>query len=315
MSYADAEHSPIACHHPGGCSQERWDSWGALFQPVGAKLATMTLPGNHEIETPNAPLAGDGSSGAVTTTPFVSYSARFRAVAPTGMTPLYYSWGLGPLHCIHLNSYADAFSGSSPFSKTSPQFKWLAKDLAAVDRARTPWVAVFLHAPWYNSNKAHHNDKEEVQLRELMEPLLYQYGVDLLFAGHVHAYERTVAVLNQAPDKSGYTEINIGDGGNREGPASSYYDQPAWSAYREASFGHGRLQVVNSSHAQWTWHRNQDNEPVPADDIWLVKRASLEAAADLMGLVAFDRTPGSPVLGQEWALGRQHDGWKGPALR
>ena len=28
------------------------------------------------------------------------------------------------------------------------QFAWLQQDLAAVDRHRTPWVVVGMHAPW-----------------------------------------------------------------------------------------------------------------------------------------------------------------------
>ncbi len=28
------------------------------------------------------------------------------------------------------------------------QARWLARDLAAVDRARTPWVLVTFHNPW-----------------------------------------------------------------------------------------------------------------------------------------------------------------------
>ena len=130
----------------------------------------------------------------------------------------------------------------------------------------------------------------------------------MLFAGHVHAYERTLAVSNNQPTPGAMTEINIGDGGNREGPAASYYDQPAWSAYREASFGHGRLEVANSTHAHWSWHRNQDGESVTGDDIWLVKRSHLRADSRLAGLTAFDYRPSE--LGQEWSAGRHHDGWK-----
>jgi UDP-2,3-diacylglucosamine pyrophosphatase LpxH len=49
-----------------------------------------------------------------------------------------------------------------------------------------------LHAPWYNSNTAHQGEKESVDMMAAMETLLYQHNVDILFAGHVHAYERNV---------------------------------------------------------------------------------------------------------------------------
>lgn len=39
--------------------------------------------------------------------------------------------------------------------------------------------------------------------------------------------------------------------------------------FREASFGHGQLEMVNASHALWTWHRNDDGEAVAADQVWL----------------------------------------------
>jgi hypothetical protein len=45
--------------------------------------------------------------------------------------------------------------------------------------------------------------------------------------------------------------------------------QPKWSEFREASFGHGELKIVNSTHAFWSWHRNDDDEPVKSDDIWI----------------------------------------------
>ncbi|KAK6230299.1 hypothetical protein QUC31_001817 [Theobroma cacao] len=35
--------------------------------------------------------------------------------------------------------------------------------------------------------------------------------------------------------------------------------------FREASFGHGELKIVNSAHAFWSWHRNDDDEPVRSD--------------------------------------------------
>jgi hypothetical protein len=99
LSYADAEHSPSQCNHPGGCSQQRWDSWGELYQKLGAVLPTMTIVGNHEIETPAAPRTGLADAGVgerqggATTTPFLSYASRFggaycTAAANEGGTPL-----------------------------------------------------------------------------------------------------------------------------------------------------------------------------------------------------------------------------------
>lgn len=50
--------------------------------------------------------------------------------------------------------------------------------------------------------------------------------------------------------------------------------QPKWSEFREASFGHGELKIVNSTHAFWSWHRNDNDEAVKADDIWITSLIS-----------------------------------------
>lgn len=36
------------------------------------------------------------------------------------------------------------------------------------------------------------------------------------------------------------------------------HPQPWWSAFRESSYGHGAFDLVNSTHAHWVWHRNDD---------------------------------------------------------
>jgi len=48
--------------------------------------------------------------------------------------------------------------------------------------------------------------------------------------------------------------------------------QPDYSAYREASFGHGIFEIKNRTHAHFSWHRNQDGYAVEADSLWLHNR-------------------------------------------
>lgn len=77
-------------------------------------------------------------------------------------------------------------------------------------------------------------------------------------------------VSNNSPDDCGPVHITIGDGGNKEGLDTKYVDpDPKISLFREASFGHGMFEVVNATHALWSWHRNDDDEPVVADQVWL----------------------------------------------
>ena len=155
--------------------QPLWDSFGRLVEPSASRRPWMVTQGNHDIEIlPNHPKG------------FVSYNSRWpMPYEESGSTSnLYYSFEVAGTHIIMLGSYTD-------FDVDSAQYKWLEADLARVDRNKTPWILVLLHAPWYNTNTAHQGEGES--MRQSMEELLYKARVDVVFAGHVHAYERFVS--------------------------------------------------------------------------------------------------------------------------
>jgi 3',5'-cyclic AMP phosphodiesterase CpdA len=65
------------------------------------------------------------------------------------------------------------------------QLEWLEKELAA---SGSDWKIAFCHHPLYSSGGRHGSD---VVLRQQLEPLFVRYGVDVVFTGHEHFYERT----------------------------------------------------------------------------------------------------------------------------
>lgn len=270
--------------------QPRWDYWGRFMQNLVSKVPIMVVEGNHEIEAQ----AGNQT--------FVAYSSRFAFPSEESgsLSSFYYSFNAGGIHFIMLGAYIS-------YDKSGHQYKWLEKDLANVDRSVTPWLVATWHPPWYSSYSSHYREAECMRVE--MEALLYSYGVDIVFNGHVHAYERSNRVFNYTLDPCGPVHITIGDGGNLEkmaitradepgncpepsstpdpymggfcatnftsGPAAGKFcwdRQPDYSAFRESSFGHGILEVKNETWALWTWHRNQDSNNKVGDQIYIVRQ-------------------------------------------
>ncbi|GAB9470304.1 hypothetical protein Gpo141_00007554, partial [Globisporangium polare] len=233
LSYADS-------------NQARWDSWGSLVQPVASTMPWMVSAGNHEEEWPCDPKEDR----------FVAYQTRFRMpydpLDTLQRRNLYFAFRLGMVHVVVLTPYV-------AFDATSDQYKWLEQELSQrVDRAVTPWVVVMMHGPWYNSNTAHQGNEPHKIMKQAMEDVLFQYQVDLVLAGHVHAYERSFPVYKEDVRKDGIIYVVLGGGGNREGLASKFIQpQPAWSAYRAAHYGFGLFKAVNATHGVIESYENQ----------------------------------------------------------
>jgi len=68
----------------------------------------------------------------------------------------------------------------------SPQLEWLETTLR---NANEPWKIAYFHHPLYSDGGRHGS---EVELRVKLEPLFLKYGVNAVYSGHDHIYERLV---------------------------------------------------------------------------------------------------------------------------
>ena len=64
------------------------------------------------------------------------------------------------------------------------QLDWLERELSSTN---TPWKICFMHHPLYSDGRYHGPD---IDLRAHLEPLFEKYGVNVVFSGHDHVYER-----------------------------------------------------------------------------------------------------------------------------
>lgn len=304
LSYADG--------HP-----PRWDAFGRLSEALFSRTPVLATPGNHDVTL-------NGLESTAYRTRYPSPHAASKSPSPD-----WWSLDVGLVHVVGLSSYApagerravaglraaraaDAFGLDGAVARSMAA--WLKGDLDAVDREKTPWVVVMFHAPWYNSNRGHF--KEAERQRWFLERTLYDGGVDFVLNGHVHAYERSRAVFDWKNDVCGPTHLVVGDGGNYEGPYGGGWraPQPDWSAFREGSFGAGRLVIENATDARWTWHRTtcvENGGVTRFNETWYVPvaessanatngsrtcRSSNDVSAQAMAPVDFARFKRDPAL-------------------
>ena len=98
------------------------------------------------------------------------------------------------------------------------QMAWLENDLkqAVEDREERPWIVITGHHPMYEGGKV---DKK---MQEAFEPMLKEYGVDVVMTGHIHSYERDYPVFNvteivESYDNPGLpVHVMVGGPGNDE---------------------------------------------------------------------------------------------------
>lgn len=101
---------------------------------------------------------------------------------PSG-SEYYYSFDYGMIHFICLDSQTNRRT------RDSAQVKWLEQDLAAT---KAPWIIAYWHHPPY-SRGSHDTDKdrESIEMRANVLPILEAGGCDLVLSGHSHSYERS----------------------------------------------------------------------------------------------------------------------------
>ena len=211
---------------------------------------------------------------------FAAYTARYDNPSVNGEKELYYSFDAGLIHWTMVAGYCQEMKSvlSMPcLNEGTAQHEWLIADLANVNKTLTPWTVVVFHQTYMNSNNAHGMDTEGAPMQKAIEDILYEAKVDLVFSGHVHAYERSCQVYQYECVNGAPHYITIGDGGNAEGLATSWIEpQPDWSMFRQSSYGHGELTAFNATHMYWAWNQNADLEPIGLDSFWFVKDAGSE---------------------------------------
>jgi hypothetical protein len=167
-----------------------------VYDPTWGRFKGQTTPviGNHE---------------GTTATSAAAYCTYFGATArcnPSGRQggAAFYSFDVGSWHVVVLNSNCAAAGGCGT---SSPQYRWLAADLAA--NPRTCTLAAWHHPRWSSGYEGSNASMQPIW------KLLYDNGGDLVLSGHSHDYERFAPIDGHGSvDRAdGMREFVVGTGG------------------------------------------------------------------------------------------------------
>ena len=147
-------------------------------------------------------------------------------------TEQYYSFDYGSVHVVSLDSQLAVRDTSS----REAMLQWLMDDLMAND---SDWTIVIFHHPPYTKGSHDSDDRLVVgdagiddpifDMREQFTPVFDDYGVDLVYSGHSHIYERSFYIgghtgLSETFDPEEHAELND-DGQPASGQGDEAYGQ------------------------------------------------------------------------------------------
>ncbi|KAJ1552278.1 hypothetical protein HK405_011950, partial [Cladochytrium tenue] len=242
---------------------------------------------------------------------FTAFQNRFRMPGNEsgGVGSFWYSFDYGLAHFVSLNGETDyPYSPEWPFVRDSSdglpteaetystdsgpfgyingswktntsyeQLVWLQKDLAAVNRTKTPWIVAMSHRPLYSSNTATY----QKYMRNAFQQTLLTYGVDLYLAGlfpltSAGAVDTASVVSNTTfrtnPGVS-MTHIINGCAGNIESHstlASGSSVLAITAVLDQQNYGFSRLSVLNATALKWEFVRGADG--AVGDELTLLKK-------------------------------------------
>jgi hypothetical protein len=103
----------------------------------------------------------------------------------------YFSFDYGGSHFIVLdNAEGHTRYGLYPFHEGTDQYDWLLDDLQGEASRDAAFRFVFLHVPPYSWSPGPNGSRGDEGTRRHLVPLFQKYGVDIVFAGHHHKFER-----------------------------------------------------------------------------------------------------------------------------
>ncbi len=223
---------------------------------IFGNIPFASVPGNHEYDEFGMPASQ--LTRKIHYFEFISPPENGEGGGLASGTKAFYSFNIGNIHIIALDSYGMDNGIYRLYDKAGPQYQWLVKDLEA---NKSMWTIVALHHPPY-TKRSHDSDGEtELRLiRESLVPLFDKHKVDLVLTGHSHIYERSWLMKNHT-GLSGTFRMNT----HAVQTTTGKYDK---SAPPFINKDEGTVYVVAGSSGRLDPHGERKNDPAPAFSVY-----------------------------------------------
>jgi Purple acid Phosphatase, N-terminal domain/Calcineurin-like phosphoesterase len=210
-----------------GLSQYEWDDFFTTGQPLFATVPLIYAEGNHEVNAVNyfsqVALPGDQQNFGV---------------------------DYGYAHITVAND-----SPANPDDVQGAVKDAIAADFAA--SAGAQWKLLMHHQPMWSASTMHGSN---LMLQQLWQPLVDQYGIDLVLNGHDHDYEVSYPLNGQAVQATNATGtvyvVAGGAGAELYGNGMGF-----WTSYSEMTYS---AAIIDVRRDQMTMNAfRQDGTPIP----------------------------------------------------
>ena len=244
------------------------------------KSPVFPAPGNHDYR--DEPYAAEVAqrSGEIAYYQNFNMPTKGEAGGLPSHTPAFYSYDIGNIHFLSLDSHGTEDQGSRLFDTSGVQVKWVKADLEA--NKNKGWVIAYWHHPPYSMG-SHNSDTERqmVKIRENFIQILERYGVDLVLCGHSHSYERSKLMSGHYGMEASFSPQK-----HLLSTSSGYYDGSSNSCpYIKNGSDKGTVYVLSGSAGRVDYSQASfPHEAMPFSDVSISGASILEVEGNRLDL-------------------------------
>jgi 3',5'-cyclic AMP phosphodiesterase CpdA len=167
-------HAGDLVYNPSGTYDSYQRNYFNYYAQTMCSVPFFPCPGNHDYEVPNA-------------LPYLAIHSVPSEGVPSPDRGRYYSYDWGNVHFVSVDAHQ---SLDRAVNSNGPMLGWLENDLRSTKQF---WRIVYFHYPPYATGQ-NVNEPLSALVRQYMVPILERYGVQLVFNGHEHSYQRNVPI-------------------------------------------------------------------------------------------------------------------------